>query len=133
MRRATPPEPGGKAHLVVHASTIPIPAKRADYGAGIVHLLGDDDVFVALIEFGEEAIGSALFPEVDAIPRVHPNDFKPEQLQRRIVGQAGTQVFFTFEDRAFCFYIVLGSHSRRIPLAGRVNGLIRSLKIERRP
>lgn len=133
MRRAIPSEPGGKAHLVVHASTIPIPARRADYGAGIVHLLGDEDVFVALIEFGEEAIGSALFPEVDSIPRVHPNDLKPEQLQRRIVGQAGTQVFFTYKGRAFCFYVVLGSHSQRIPLAGIVNGLIRGLKIERLP
>jgi len=114
---------------VVHAATVPLPADRADYGGGVVERLGDGDVFVSLVEFGAEAVGSKLYPVVNSIPLVSQSMFHPFQLQRRISGQAGTQVFFTYAGRAFCLYVVLGSFARRVALAGRANELIRGMSI----
>jgi hypothetical protein len=79
---------------VIHASTEPLPNDRADYGGGVVETLGSRSVFVSLVEFGEEALGSNLFPVVVELPTVTSNMFHPFQLQRRIAGQAGSQTFF---------------------------------------
>lgn len=117
---------------VLHAATVPLPSERADYGGGVVEKLSDGDVFVSLLEFGEEAVESELYPVVDSIPRVNHTMFHPFRLQRRIVGQAGTQVFFTYVGRAFCMYVVLGSFARRIALTARANELIEGLSISRR-
>lgn len=108
---------------------MPLPRNRADYGGGVVERLGTSDVFVTLIEFGDEAAGTALYPEVDEIPLVSPDDFHPAQLNRSIPGQAGTQTFFTYEGRAFCLYVVLGSYGRRIALAAEANRIIADLAI----
>ncbi len=119
-----------ETHLpVLHASTEPLPAERADYGGGVVERLKNDSVFISLLEFGDEAVGSKLYPVVQSIPRVTASQFHPFQLQRRIVGQAGSQTFFTFQDRAFCLYVVLGSFARRIELSARANQLIDQLLI----
>lgn len=122
---------GGEVRLpVLHASTDPLPAERADYGGGVVERLRSESVFVSLVEFGEESIGSNLFPEVGELPRVTTQSFHPFQLQRRIVGQAGSQTFFTYAGRAFCLYVVIGSFARRSGLARRANELIERLEIE---
>lgn len=118
-----------RAFPVLHAATVPLPRNRADYGGGVVERLGTSDVFVTLIEFGDEAAGTALYPEVDEIPLVSPDDFHPAQLNRSIPGQAGTQTFFTYEGRAFCLYVVLGSYGRRIALAAEANRIIADLAI----
>lgn len=118
---------------VLHASTDPLPTDRADYGGGVVEKLGSESVFVSLIEFGEEAIGSNLFPVVEQIPRVAATDFHPFQLQRRISGQAGKQIFFTYANRAFCLYVVVGSLARRSGLALVANQLIEQLEISPDP
>ncbi len=55
--------------------------------------------------------------------------FHPNQLQRILPGQAGLQVFFTFQGRAFCLYVVIGSFARRIELSAKVNELIQRLTI----
>jgi hypothetical protein len=115
---------------VLHAATVPLPSERADFGGGVVEQLTDADVFVSLIEFGPEAVGTKLYPEVQAIPTVTPEMFHPFQLQRRIRGQAGTQSFFTLSDRAFCLYVVIGSFARRAGLANQANRLIGNLQIE---
>lgn len=130
IRRSAATERGGRTFPVLHASTIPLDGSVADYGAGAVERLGPNDVFLSLVEFGAEAIGSNLFAQVEEIPTLHPNLFHPNQLQRLLRGQAGAQVFFTFEGRAFCLYVVLGSHSRRASLTGRANQLVGRLSIE---
>jgi hypothetical protein len=124
-----PPAPGEVTLPVVHAATIPIPADRGDYGAGLVERLGPQDVFVAVLEFGSEAAGSALFSGLRAVPGVTPDSYRPRQLQRTIRGQAGVQRFFTTEGRAFCLYSVVGSLANRVPLAARANALIGSLQV----
>ncbi len=130
MRRANASEEGGRTFPVVHASTVALTGKVADYGGGAVEKLGAEDVFVSLVEFGDEAVGSSLFKEVDVIPTLHPRLFGPNQLQRRLSGQSGAQIFFTFRGRAFCLYVVLGSHSRRASLTNRANQLIGNLDID---
>jgi hypothetical protein len=109
---------------------VPLPADRADYGGGVVEKLTDRDVFISLVEFGSEAVGSNLYPVVDVIPVVSPDMFHSHQLQRRIRGQAGTQVFFTYSARAFCLYVVIGSFARRAALSDRANQLIAGLTLE---
>jgi hypothetical protein len=132
IRKAAPDQSGGRVLPVLHAATVPLPSGRADYGGGVVEHLTDADVFISLVEFGEEDVGSALFPERDSIPEVSSEMFHPFQLQRRIRGQAGVQVFFTYQDRAFCLYVVLGSNARRAALSALANQLIRDLSISSR-
>jgi hypothetical protein len=101
---------GERTFPIVHAATVPIPAERGDYGAGLV--------------------GSALFRPAAAIPALTPDAFRPRQLQRVIRGQAGAQRFVCVQGRAFCLYAVIGSVANRIPSAARANELIGSLSVQ---
>jgi hypothetical protein len=120
---------GGITYPVLHAATVALPAVRGDYGGGLVELLGPNDVFVSMLEFGPEAAGSALFRSTTAIPGLTPDAYRPRQLQRTIRGQAGVQRFFTVAGRAFCLYSVIGALANRIPLTDRANQLIGTLRI----
>lgn len=115
---------------VVHAATVPLPSGRGDYGGGLVEQLGPDDLFVSFLEFGPDAAGSALFGTVTAVPGLTPDSFRPRQLQRTILGQAGVQRFFTVHGRAFCLYAVIGSVAKRMPLTDRANQVIGSFHVE---
>jgi hypothetical protein len=123
---------GERTYPVLHAATIPLPTVRADYGGGVVELLGPDDVFVSLLEFGAAAAGSALFAGT-GIPGVTPDAYRPKQLQRVLRGQAGVQRFFNLGGRAFCLYSVIGSYARRGPLSYRANQLIGAMEIGAMP
>jgi hypothetical protein len=119
---------GETTAAVLHAATVALPAGRGDYGAGVVEALGPDDVFVALLDFGADNAGTALFAE-SAVPVLTPDVFRPKAMQRVIPGQAGVQRFFTVEGRAFCLYAVIGAHARRAFLSPRVNGVVGALEI----
>lgn len=121
---------GGTSAPVLHAATFPLPEARGDYGSGAVEIMGPDDVFVSLLEFGSEAVHSALFPE-DQLPRsIDPQAFRTNGLQRWISGQSAYQKFFTEGDRAFVLYVVLGDHSKRVTLAKAVQALLLSIRLE---
>ena len=123
-------EPGAAStHAVLHAATFPVPHERGDFGAGAVELMGADDVFVTLIEFHPDAAARTLFG-TDGLPRaLRPRDFDPHALQRALPGQAGTQLFFRHEGRAWCLYVVLGSYRNRVPLVARVNELLATVDL----
>ncbi len=121
---------GERTYPIVHASTVPIPVNRGDYGGGLVELLGPQDVFVSFLEFGPEAVGTPLFSSLSAVPGLTPDAYRPRQLQRTIQGQAGVQRFFTVAGRAFVLYSVIGSFSNRIPLTDRANQLIGTFSVE---
>lgn len=123
---------GASRFPVMHAATVPLPADRADYGGGVVEQLGSGDVFISLVEFGEEAIGSNLYKTVSTLPPVTASMFHPFQLQRKIPGQAGTQIFFTLRGRAFCLYVVIGSYARRVELSEVANRIILGMTISAR-
>lgn len=126
-------DPDAVSKPVLHAATVALPAERGDFGSGVVELLGVDDVFVSLVEYGEEEAGSKLFKE-GLLPRqLGPDLFRTSQLQRWQPGQAGLQVFFSVDGRAFCLYVVLGSFNRRGELVKEVNALLAGLAIGSQP
>jgi hypothetical protein len=55
--------------------------------------------------------------------------YRPRQLQRTIVGQAGVQRFFTVQGRAFCVYSVIGAVANRVALTDRANQVIGSFRV----
>lgn len=116
---------------VMHAATIPLPAHRGDFGTGAVELLGERDALVSLVEFEPEAARTPLFSR-RGFPRPRPSEFHPQQLQRTLPGQSGCQWFFNDNDRAFCLYVVLGSHAQRIRVLPRVHALLDSVAVSRR-
>lgn len=125
-----PAAKGEYTYPVVHAATVPLPPDRADYGGGLVETLGPQDLFVSFLEFGPEAAGSPLFRQLQAVPGLTPDMYRPRQLQRTIVGQAGVQRFFTVAGRAFCLYSVIGSVAHRVALTARANEVIGSFQVE---
>jgi hypothetical protein len=125
-----PPGPlAGTEHPVAHLANFPLPPVRGDYGSGAVELMRADDIFVALVEFEPEAASTPLFSH-RGIPRFGVNDFSPHTMQRTIAGMCGAQAFFNRNGRAFCLYVVLGSHALRAPLVAQVNALLAGLEID---
>lgn len=119
----------GEERLVLHVSTVGLPAHRGDFGGGVVETMGRDDVFVAVLELEPDQAGSA-FVRHEGLPRaIAPARYATDTMQRTIHGQAGTQVFFSHGGRAFCLYVAIGSHARRRELAARVNRILEGITI----
>jgi hypothetical protein len=117
-----------RTYPIVHAASFALPNLRGDYGSGAVDRMSAKDVLVTLLEQEPGAVGTRLFRR-QGVPRAHPADFSPQGLQRALPGQSGCQYFFTESGRAFCLYVVLGSHARRVPLVKKANELIDGLEI----
>jgi hypothetical protein len=114
---------------VAQFATFALPGEVGDFGGGAVNLMGDDDIFASLFEYGPESLGTPLFARA-GMPRVLSiDDFLPYVLRRGLVGQAGTQWFFTEVDRPFTLYVVIGSYSRRTTLLPRVNDLLSGVTV----
>ena len=113
---------------VLHACTRPLPADRGDFGTGAVDLLGPDDVFVALVDYGAEVADHGLF-ERQGMPKLAPSQFAPNRLQRPLPGMSAAQHFFSSGGRAFCLFTVLGSHARRMASVPRAAALVRTVHI----
>jgi hypothetical protein len=127
-----PASPGEVTHPVLHASTKDLPAERGDFGTGVVDDMGPDDVFVALIEYGDDLADRGLF-EKQGMPRLAPSQFSPDRLQRHIPGRSASQHFFSTGGRAFCLFTVLGSHARRMASVPKAVELVRGLSITDAP
>jgi hypothetical protein len=119
----------GRTYPVGQFATFPIPDDIGDFGSGAVHLMGPDDIFASLFQYGPESLGTALFSRQGRPTAFTSADFSPVRLRRGIPGQSGTQWFFTEAGRPFSFYAVLGSHPRRDALVPGVNALVSSLAI----
>lgn len=120
---------GERTHPVVHLATFALPAQRGDYGSGAVEIMDAADVFLALLEFGPECLGSALFSAA-GIPTLRAASFNPQALQRHLPGQAGCQVFFTAAARAWCLYVVIGDARRAAAASARVNALLTRIEVK---
>ena len=121
--------PGATTHPVLHTASFPMPADRGDYGSGAVDIMATQDIFVSLLEFHPDAAATPLFAR-QGVPRgLSSDDFRAGALQRSLPGQSGCQRFFSVQGRAFCLYVVLGSHARRHLLVPTVNALLESLEI----
>ena len=66
----------------------------------------------------------------NGVPQLSPDEFDPMQMQRTLSGQSGRQIFFNQSGRAFCLYVVLGSHRRRQVLVPLVNEVLATLEID---
>jgi hypothetical protein len=119
----------GSAYPVAQFATFPLPDDIGDFGSGAVTLMSPQDVFACLFEYGPESVGTALFSQQGRPAALAPDDFSPVRLRRGLVGQSGTQWFFTEAGRPFSLYAVLGSHALREALVPRVNALIASLTV----
>lgn len=117
-----------RTYPIVHAATFPLPATRGDFGSGAVELMRPSDVLVVLLEQDREATRTRLFSS-QGVPTVQAGDFSPNQLQRTLRGQSGVQYFFQTAGRAFCLYVVIGSHARRGRLAPVADQFVASMSI----
>jgi len=121
--------PGELSHPVLHLANFALPASRGDYGTGAVERMGPDNLFLALLEFGPDCLGTALYSP-RGVPRVRPGQFNPNGMQRRVAGQAGFQHFFTEGNRPFCLYVVIGSHRQAVRLAEQANEVLERIEVE---
>ena len=113
---------------VAHLATFGLPADRGDFGSGAVEVMGADDLFIALLEFGPECAGTALFAQT-WLPRLDPSGFARNRLQRTLAGQSGHQSWYTINGRALGLYVVLGSHGLARKLVPRANEVLANLQV----
>jgi hypothetical protein len=118
----------GRTAPVLHLASFPLPEGRGDYGSGAIDRMAGDDVFVALVEFGPESVGTPLFAR-SGLPRFRGADLTTASMQRPVSGMAGGQQFRTVAGRAFCCYAVVGSLARRSALAGVVNDALAGVAV----
>jgi hypothetical protein len=120
----------GPASLAtVHVANFPLPPARGDYGSGAVEAMGNDGVFIALLEFAPDSMSTVLFSHEGAPRPLDPAAFSPRQLQRPQRNQAGLQTFFTAGGRPFCLYVVIGNYLQRDALVAQANALLDGLQI----
>ena len=119
-----------RSHPVAQFATFALPPETGDFGGGAVTSMGQDDILVVLFEYGSESLGTSLFARVGMPRQLSSTDFPPYVLRRGLVGQSGTQWFFTEAGRPFTLYVVLGSHARRSQLVPLVNGLLARISVE---
>lgn len=127
-RRTADADAGLGAHPILHLANFALPAARGDYGTGAVERMGPEHIFLALLEFGPDCLGTALYGSI-GLPRVTPGQFNPNGMQRRVAGQAGFQHFFTEAGRPFCLYAVIGSHRQAVPLTRQVNAILEQIEV----
>jgi hypothetical protein len=114
---------------VVHLANFPLPENRGDYGSGAVDVMTGSDILIVLFEFGPEAVGQPLFARRGLPRNLDAARFSPNALQRTRPGQAGRQIFFTEQDRAFSLYVVLGNQRAAPILTPRANAVLRATTI----
>ena len=120
---------GARQPTVLHAGSFPLPAQRGSFGSGATELMNTDDIFIALFEYGPDSVGTPLF-QSQGLPRsLDPGEFDRDALQHALPGQSGLQRFFTEGGRAFCLYVVIGSHIDRSDLVPRVNQVLSTIEI----
>ena len=113
---------------VLHLGNFALPPGRGDFGTGAVEVMGPRHAFVAVLEYDREEAGTALFA-TRGRPALHPDDFAPRALQRRLPGQLGCQRFYTEGGRAFCLYAVLGSREHAGALVAEVRQVVASVEV----
>lgn len=120
---------GATEPTLMHVGSFPLPAGRGSFGSGATELMNTGDILIVLFEYGPESANTALFASEGIPQSLSPDDFDRNALQHAIAGQSGVQRFFTEAGRAFCLYVVLGSHIDRADLVPRVNEVLASMEI----
>jgi hypothetical protein len=126
--RRAPQDPGELSYPVLHLGTVALPPVRGDYGGGVVEHLGSEDVFIAMLELGDAVADEGLFAR-RGIPRLKPSQFGPGRLPHVQADVSAVQHLFCDARRAFCLYVVVGSHGRRMATVPRAEAALRGLTI----
>jgi hypothetical protein len=121
---------GAKEATVMHLGSFPLPTDRGSFGTGAVELMTGQDIFISLFEYGPESVDTPLFAAQGIPRRLDSRQFDRDALLHAIPQQSGLQQFFTHRGRAFCLYVVLGSHIDRADLLPQVNAVLESLQID---
>lgn len=129
--RRPPQDPHEVTLPVLHACTRPLPAGCGDFGGGVVDRLDTSDVFLSLVEFGSDVAGEGLFAPA-GMPRLAPSQFGPNNMPRAVPGRSAAQHFCTVGGRAFCLFVVVGSHARRMALVPRAARMLAGVSVTRR-
>jgi hypothetical protein len=108
---------------------VALPSTIGDFGSGAVEQLGVRDVLVVLFEYNAASAGTKLFSRRGLPRALEAGAFNPNVLQRRLRGQAGTQVFFIEAGRPFSLYVVLGSYANRTELVPMVNQVLETIRV----
>jgi len=116
--------------VLLHAANFPLPVERGDYGSGAVETMDSGSVLVVILEFDNASASTALFAHEGLPTNLTVDDFSTQQLQRPQRNQSGAQRFFHVGNRAFCLYVVLGSHVMRGVLVEEANRILAGLRID---
>lgn len=120
---------GETPNPVAHLANFALPEDRGDFGSGAVDVMGPDNVLVVLFEYGPESAGTALFKSQGIPTNLTPDMFSGSALQKTLPDQAGAQVFFTVENRAFCCYAVLGRQANANRVLPQANATLAATRI----
>jgi hypothetical protein len=115
--------------VTLHAANFALPPARGDYGSGAVETMPADGVFVALLEFGPDSVGTALFAQAGLPLPLDPAAFSPRQLQRPQAAQSGLQTFCTLSGRPFCVYVVIGNYLEVASLVAQATTILAGLHV----
>lgn len=114
----------------LHAANFALPPNLGDYAVGAIERMTTGDVLVVLIEFDPTSAGQGLFRNEGLPESLAAADFSPTAMPRAIPGKTAAQWFFSSGGRAFCLYVVLGSHRERADVLPLVNTVVGTLRID---
>jgi hypothetical protein len=115
----------------VQAANFALPTNLGDYAVGAIEGMTAGDVLVVLLEFDPDNAGQGLFANEGLPTGLAASDFSPTAMPRAMPGRTAAQWFFSLNGRAFCLYVVLGSHAERAAMMDQVNQVVATLKVER--
>lgn len=120
---------GDVTRQALHAANFALPPNLGDYAVGAIERMETGDVLVVLLEFDPENADRGLFRTQGAPKSLAAGDFSPAAMPRAVPGRTAAQWFFSAGGRAFCLYVVLGSHRERAGVLPAANAVVRTLKI----
>ena len=126
---STVEEPKPDGHRALHVANFPLPADPGDFGSGAVERMGTGDILVVLLEYHPDSAKTALFANQGLPTPLRASDFSPNAMPKVIPGLAGGQWFFSMAGRAFCLFVVLGSHADRARLAPVASSVVQTISL----
>ena len=123
-------EAGVATGRALHAANFALPPNLGDYAVGAIERMTTGDVLVVLIEFDPTSADQGLFRNEGLPESLAAGDFSPTAMPRAIPGKTAAQWFFSSGGRAFCLYVVLGSHRERAEVLPLVNSVVGTLRID---
>lgn len=114
----------------MHAANFALPPNLGDYAVGAIERMQSDDMLVVLLEFDPASAGTGLFKQEGFPSSLGADAFSPSAMPRAIPGKTASQTFFSLGGRAFCLYVVLGSHTGRAALLPTVNAVVGTIRID---